>query len=357
MSLKGGQWAKGTSGEVTAIGNESSLDVASIPSSWLGTRTNGESGGSNTGGAKTASVVSPPGSTDDLTFHSNASVPCEALGRVTLTRRLGQGMFGQVYLGVVDANGKEVACKQMRLSIEDDPKCQRRDAIRKEVQIMLHLEHPHIVRYLAVSDSTQGDQAIVNVFLEYVCGGSLLGMLIKAGGPLPEATVRRVGVECLHGLKYLHENKIIHRDIKPANIMLDANESVKLADFGSLYQGQGTTAGGNGTVEGGTLTGTPCFMAPEAITTAAVRKSDIWSLAATLSQLVRDKLPWSSIRVSNSHQLLYQIATSKDVPEFGNEAYSSHYHDFMSKCFQREVDSRHTAEEALQHGWFEMQLT
>ena len=75
------------------------------------------------------------------------------------------------------------------------------------------------------------DGEYLNIFLEYVPGGSVQTML-NSYGALPEPLVRSFVRQILTGLSYLHNRDIIHRDIKGANILVDSKGTIKISDFG-----------------------------------------------------------------------------------------------------------------------------
>lgn len=75
------------------------------------------------------------------------------------------------------------------------------------------------------------DDEYLNIFLEYVPGGSVTALLSNYGA-FEEPLVKNFGRQILQGLTYLHEKDIIHRDIKGANILVDNKGGVKISDFG-----------------------------------------------------------------------------------------------------------------------------
>lgn len=150
---------------------------------------------------------------------------------------IGTGSFGNVYLGLNAQTGELMAVKQVVLpevtgGDETITKSQLRkkvmvEALQREILLLKELEHPNIVCYLG-SESTD---KYLNIFLEYVAGGSLSSVL-KDYGNLEEPLIKSFIKQILHGLAYLHDKKIVHRDIKGGNILVDNKGIVKISDFG-----------------------------------------------------------------------------------------------------------------------------
>jgi serine/threonine protein kinase len=126
----------------------------------------------------------------------------------------------------------------------------------------------------------------------YAENGSL-GQLIKAFGKLNERLVTGYVVKILEGLHYLHQSDVVHCDLKAANILTTKNGNVKLSDFGvSLNLRE---------LQRKDVAGTPNWMAPEVIELkGASTKSDIWSLACTVIELLTGRPPYADIANSMS---------------------------------------------------------
>ena len=144
---------------------------------------------------------------------------------------IGTGSFGQVYLGMDTMNGLLMAVKQVPLPSGTGPNEERKRvglrALEREIDFLKDLQHENIVQYL---DSSSDDKHL-NIFLEYVPGGSVTALL-RNYGAFEEALCRHFVRQILQGLNYLHERDIIHRDIKGANILVDNKGGIKISDFG-----------------------------------------------------------------------------------------------------------------------------
>ncbi|KAJ6239144.1 mitogen-activated protein kinase kinase kinase a [Anaeramoeba flamelloides] len=248
---------------------------------------------------------------------------------------LGQGSFGKVYLGFNLDSGELIAVKQIPQS-EHNPK--EMDQLQQEVQLMAQLEHENIVKYLGTSK----DEDFVNIFLEYIPGGSLSSLLSRFGG-LEESVIQLYTRQILQGLKYLHNHSILHRDIKGANLLVDTDGSIKLADFGAAKKITGYSQPDETT----SLRGTPFWMAPEVIRSNTYRKeSDIWSLGCTVVEMLIAQHPWAEYNETVS--VLFHIATCKTGPAYPTTI-SEECKDFLDLCFQIDPDDRPTTGILLKH--------
>lgn len=123
----------------------------------------------------------------------------------------------------------------------------------------------------------------------YAENGSL-GQTLKAFGKLNERLVASYVVKILEGLHYLHQSDVVHCDLKAANILTTKNGNVKLSDFGVSLNLRAMER------EIKDVAGTPNWMAPEVIELkGASTKSDIWSLACTVIELLTGKPPYGDI--------------------------------------------------------------
>lgn len=144
---------------------------------------------------------------------------------------IGSGSFGQVFLAMNAINGTLMAVKQVEIPTDDSSNEARKrsmvDALEREIEFLKGLQHPNIVEYFDSSSDAQH----LNIFLEYVPGGSVAALL-RNYGAFEEPLVKTFCKQILQGLNYLHERDIVHRDIKGANILVDNKGSIKISDFG-----------------------------------------------------------------------------------------------------------------------------
>jgi len=134
----------------------------------------------------------------------------------------------------------------------------------------------------------------LNIFLEYVPGGSVVQLLTNYG-PFEEPLVRNFVRQILAGLNYLHERDIIHRDIKGANVLVDNKGVIKISDFGISKKVEAnllSTAAPHHPHRP-SLQGSVYWMAPEVVKqTSYTRKADIWSLGCLVVEMFTGSHPF-----------------------------------------------------------------
>jgi serine/threonine protein kinase len=203
--------------------------------------------------------------------------------RYRLTRQIGRGGMGAVYVATDERFNSTVAIKQTFFF--DDPAL--RKAFEREAILLNHLRHPALPR---VSDHFV-EEAGQFLVMEYIEGADLGDLLKARGGWFPVADVLAWADDLLDALEYLHtqEPPVVHRDIKPQNIKRTERGRMVLLDFG-LAKGNPTSAGL--TAAGSVLGYSPTYAPLEQVQgTGTDASSDIYSLGATLYQLLTGEPP------------------------------------------------------------------
>lgn len=210
--------------------------------------------------------------------------------------RIGSGGTATVYRATQHAIGREVALKVMTGHALDARTAKR---FSREARALGTLGwHPNIV---VLFDAGVTDDGVAYIAMEYVPGGSLGGRRYT-----PEQACE-IGVRIAGALHCAHQAGVLHRDVKPDNLLRDPLGQVKLADFGisGLVDATNTTGGGM----------TLAHMPPElADGQHADVRSDVYSLASTLFELMTGEAPFTSIAPEGMAPLLIAIAT-RPVPD------------------------------------------
>ncbi|KAH8821657.1 BcSTE11, mitogen-activated protein kinase [Xylogone sp. PMI_703] len=257
---------------------------------------------------------------------------------------IGQGSFGSVYLALHAVTGELLAVKQVETSSpsqNDTRKKSMIDALKREISLLRDLQHPNIVQYLGASSS--GDH--LNIFLEYVPGGSVQTML-NSYGALREPLIRSFVRQIVTGLAYLHGRDIIHRDIKGANILVDNKGGIKISDFGISKKIEATNilSGPANNKNRPSLQGSVFWMAPEVVKqTSYTRKADIWSLGCLVVEMMTGTHPFPDC---SQLQAIFKIGGSKISPTIPDHA-SAEAKTFLSQTFEVEHTKRPSADELL----------
>merc|ERR1719391_158804 len=145
---------------------------------------------------------------------------------------LGRGAFSTCYLARDVETGTIMAAKQISFVRNSEEEQEKVDQVREEVILMSQLHHPNIVRmYGAIQEGNH-----INVFEEWMPGGSISSLLEKHGA-FTEQVIVRYTHQILLGLDYIHANGILHRDLKGANLLVDTSgHQLRIADFGASAQ-------------------------------------------------------------------------------------------------------------------------
>lgn len=260
---------------------------------------------------------------------------------------IGQGSFGSVYLALHAMTGELMAVKQVELpsvagaSQMDHKKTNMVEALKHEIGLLRELKHTNIVQYLG----SNSDESHLNIFLEYVPGGSVATMLVNYG-PLGESLIQNFVRQILTGLSYLHSRDIIHRDIKGANILVDNKGSVKISDFGISKRIEASTLGGSKKgAQRVSLQGSVFWMAPEVVRqTAYTRKADIWSLGCLVVEMFTGSHPHPNC---TQLQAIFKIGGSGDASPTIPDNAGEDARTFLAKTFLIDHEKRPSADELL----------
>ena len=225
-------------------------------------------------------------------------------GRYEIVGEVGRGAMGVVYKAVDPVIGRTVAVKTIRLS-EAGTGLSRPELLGRfqtEARAAGLLTHPNIV---VVYDAGE-ENGLYYITMELVEGKSVQALLDE-GQRFSLPRVLRIMEQTCSALDFAHERHVVHRDIKPANLMLTADDTVKVTDFGTAKILQ------FGTVQQTThVMGTPSYMSPEQVKGRAVDgRSDIFSLGVMLYEMVTGEKPFPGQNITT---VIYKIVNEDPVP-------------------------------------------
>ncbi|KAK0406218.1 hypothetical protein QR680_018441 [Steinernema hermaphroditum] len=149
--------------------------------------------------------------------------------QIHLSKRLGEGAFGEVYSGLLMLGESEkkvqVAIKQMKCSVLTK---QRVEELMKEARLMRPLRHTNVVRFYGVAAEVEP----LLIIMELVTGGSLDSYLRKNNVRIPVSERLNMSLDAALGIEYIHSKGIIHRDIAARNCLYSDQKCLKISDFG-----------------------------------------------------------------------------------------------------------------------------
>jgi serine/threonine protein kinase len=251
-----------------------------------------------------------------------------------LTDIVGEGGYSIVRKAVTPfCPGRTFACKIIsKVHLVENDGFER---FQTSLKVLQRLVHPRIVALHEILK----DPMHYFIVLEFCPGGSLSSYLAEHK-QIDVAEARRLFVQILEAVKFVHDQGVAHRDIKPGNILLNSENQAKLADFGvcAVLDPQGLCSHG---------VGTPGFRSPECLSGKPYdgRKSDMWSLGVTLFAMVVGRLPWDT---RHDHQIIRQLKEKHvEIPL----VYGPWFARFIRSMLILDAKKRISAAEALDHPW------
>ena len=209
-------------------------------------------------------------------------------GRYRIIRQLGRGGMGAVYEAMDERLSRTVALKETLVET-----LELKRAFEREARLLANLRHPVLPK--VIDHFTEDDGQFL--VMEFIPGSDLGELLSRRARPFSPAEVLRWADDLLDALDHLHTHDppVIHRDIKPSNLKLTAQGKIVLLDFGLAkgFAGQMTRTTSGMSVVGYTLN----YAALEQIQGERTSpRSDLYSLAATLYQLLTGRIPEDALK-------------------------------------------------------------
>lgn len=203
--------------------------------------------------------------------------------RYEVVSHIGQGGMADVFLAVDTILNRQVAIKILRADLSTDAVSILR--FEREAQAAAALAHPNIVEIYDVGDY----KGLHYIVMEYVTGKTLK-QVIRSRGPLVNEEAVDIMKQLCSAISEAHSRGIIHRDIKPQNVIVKADGSIKILDFGIA-----TAKGSMQLTQANNVMGSVHYLAPElAKGEAASPQSDIYALGIVLYEMLAGDVPFKA---------------------------------------------------------------
>ncbi|NUT37876.1 MAG: serine/threonine protein kinase, partial [Hamadaea sp.] len=227
-------------------------------------------------------------------------------GRYRLDERIATGGMGDVWRGTDETLGRTVAIKILLPALLEEAGFSER--FRLEARTMATINHPGVVDIYDYGS----DQQVAYLVMEYVEGDALSRTLARVGRLTPARTMALIA-QAAEALQAAHLKGIVHRDVKPGNLLVRANGTLVLTDFGIARSAVGAQL-----TAAGAVLGTASYLAPEqAAGQTATAASDIYSLGVVAYQCLSGRRPFEGenpIEIAMKHVHGTPPALPPDVP-------------------------------------------
>jgi serine/threonine-protein kinase len=212
--------------------------------------------------------------------------------RYRILHKIGSGGMADVYCAEDSHLGRRIALKLLYRRFAQDSEFVER--FRREASSAAGLQHPNVV---GVYDRGEFDDTYY-IAMEY-CEGRSLKDVIRAEAPLDVRRAIAITRQVLLAARFAHRRNVIHRDLKPHNVILDAEDGVKVTDFGIAR------AGASDITQAGAIMGTAQYLSPEQAQGQPVTEaSDVYSIGVVLFELLTGKAPFegeSAVAIALMH--------------------------------------------------------
>ena len=256
--------------------------------------------------------------------------PGDQLNHYRIEELVARSGMATIYRATDMRNGVQVAIKIPHPEMEGDPVLF--DRFKREIEIGEKLDHPGVMKVL-----DHGEPGQVYMVMEWV-QGRLLRKLLAESGKLSADRAGTIVIAICDALDYIHRNGVVHRDLKPENIMIDAEDRIKLIDFGIAGK-----AGSRRLTFGklSQVAGTPDYISPEQVKgKRGDGRSDIYAMGVILYEMVTGDTPFAGpnpFAVMNDRLMNNPVPPRELNPEISPEL-----QEVIYRAMEREMQNRYS---------------
>jgi serine/threonine-protein kinase len=238
--------------------------------------------------------------------------------------------MASIFRGIDLLTGRKVAIKVPHPEVESDPALY--DRFRREEEIGKTMDHPGVVKVFNDEERSQ-----VYMVMEWA-EGQLLRKILDRQKPLPVERAVKITLNILDALEYIHSHGVVHRDLKPENVMVDADDNIKLIDFGIAGNARArrlTFAKLSQTM------GTPDYISPEQVKgKRGDGRSDLYALSVMLYEMVTGKVPFTG---PNPFAIMNDRLLNNPVPPREiDPAISPELQEIIYRALERDPKNRYS---------------
>lgn len=255
--------------------------------------------------------------------------PGKVLDHFRIDAPVAESGMASIYRATDLRDGRQVALKVPHLAMESDPALF--DRFQREEAIGIALDHPSVMRIYPAEERSR-----VYMVMEWV-QGRLLRQVMAEQKKMPAERAIRITLGILDTLDYIHKNGVVHRDLKPENIMLDADDRVKLIDFGIASQAGAKRLTYTGFTQ---AMGSPDYISPEQVRgKRGDARSDLYAVGVMLYEMLSGRTPFSGpspLAVMNDRLINHPLP-----PQEAEPGISSQLQEVLYRALEREPKNRY----------------
>jgi len=257
--------------------------------------------------------------------------PGDQLDHYRIEALVARSGMASIYRAIDLLSGRQVAIKVPHPEMESDPVFFER--FQREQEIGAKLDHPGVMKVF-----TDGDRSQVYMVMEWV-DGRLLRQVLNEQRKFPIERAVRIALAICDALDYIHSHGVVHRDLKPENIMVDAQDRIKLIDFGiaaNVGSRRITFAKLSQTM------GTPDYISPEQVRgKRGDARSDLYALGVMLYEMLTGKVPFTG---PNAFVIMNDRLLNNPIPPREiDPAISPQLQEIIYRALEREPKNRYAS--------------